>query len=47
MGILRTLLAISVLIAHSGDILGIKLYDGNTAVILFFVISGFLYAVNF
>ncbi|MDN5042681.1 acyltransferase [Aliarcobacter butzleri] len=41
MGILRTLLAISVLIAHSGSIFGIKLYDGNTAVILFFVISGF------
>lgn len=41
MGILRTLLAISVLIAHSGSIFGIRLYDGNTAVILFFVISGF------
>jgi peptidoglycan/LPS O-acetylase OafA/YrhL len=39
---MRTLLAVSVLITHSAPIFGIRLLGGDTAVICFFVISGFL-----
>jgi peptidoglycan/LPS O-acetylase OafA/YrhL len=42
MGTFRTLLAISVLITHSGPIFGVKLLNGDMAIHLFFVISGFL-----
>lgn len=42
MGTFRTLLAVSVLITHSGPIFGVKLLNGTMAVTLFFVVSGFL-----
>lgn len=45
MGILRFLLAISVVIAHSGPILGAYLVDSNVAVETFFMISGFYMAL--
>src|SRR3569623_308588 len=41
MGFLRVLLALSVLIAHSEEFLGIKLIGGRLAVETFFIISGF------
>lgn len=41
MGWLRFLLAVSVVIAHSGKVFGLRLYPGHTPVMLFFVISGF------
>lgn len=45
MGLLRLLLAISVLIAHSTPILGISLVGGRPAVESFFMISGFYMAL--
>jgi peptidoglycan/LPS O-acetylase OafA/YrhL len=42
MGLFRTLLAISVLITHSGPVFGVKLLNGDMAITLFFVVSGFL-----
>jgi peptidoglycan/LPS O-acetylase OafA/YrhL len=47
MGIIRTLLAISVLITHSQSIFGIFLLNGDLAVTLFFIISGFLISLAF
>jgi peptidoglycan/LPS O-acetylase OafA/YrhL len=41
MGIIRCLLALSVLIAHSGSIFGFKLVGSQVAVQSFFIISGF------
>ena len=45
MGSLRLLLAISVLIAHSGPISGFSLIGGIEAVEIFFIISGFYMAL--
>jgi peptidoglycan/LPS O-acetylase OafA/YrhL len=45
MGIIRLLLALSVLISHSNPLFGLKLVDGNVAVQLFFIISGFYMAM--
>lgn len=45
MGIVRVLLAISVVLAHSTAILGTTLFGGRTAVECFFVISGFYMAM--
>ncbi len=42
MGVIRALLAISVLITHSEPILGISLLNGDQAVTCFYIISGFL-----
>lgn len=42
MGSFRTLLAISVLITHSGPIFGVRLLNGDMAITLFFLVSGFL-----
>jgi peptidoglycan/LPS O-acetylase OafA/YrhL len=42
MGLFRTLLAISVLITHSGPIFGVRLLNGDMAITLFFMVSGFL-----
>jgi len=47
MGIIRTLLAISVLITHSQPIFEIFLLNGDLAVTLFFIISGFLISLAF
>lgn len=47
MGLLRLLLAISVLIAHSTPIFGITLVGGRTAVESFFMLSGFAIALTF
>ena len=41
MGVLRTLLAISVVISHTSAVLGFELIGGTKAVQLFFIISGF------
>lgn len=41
MGWLRIVLAVSVLIAHAGPVFGIRLYNGDLAVMIFYVISGF------
>lgn len=41
MGLLRFLLAVSVLIAHSGPLLGLRIAGGDVAVQIFFIISGF------
>jgi peptidoglycan/LPS O-acetylase OafA/YrhL len=41
MGILRLLLAVSVIAAHAGPILGTMMVPGNYAVETFFMISGF------
>lgn len=41
MGILRFLLALSVVLAHSGPIFGIRLVGGQIAVQAFYIISGF------
>jgi peptidoglycan/LPS O-acetylase OafA/YrhL len=45
MGILRFLLAISVVIEHSSDLFGIHLIGGQIAVQSFFIISGFYMAL--
>lgn len=45
MGIIRLLLAISVIIAHSESIFGIKMVGGTLAVQAFFIISGFYMAL--
>jgi peptidoglycan/LPS O-acetylase OafA/YrhL len=45
MGILRLLLAISVVIAHSSPIWGLKLLDAKIAVQAFYIISGFYMAM--
>jgi peptidoglycan/LPS O-acetylase OafA/YrhL len=45
MGIIRMLLTLSVLISHSNPLFGLKLVDGNIAVQLFFIISGFYMAM--
>jgi len=45
MGTIRWLLAISVLITHSGPIFGITLLNGDMAITNFFIISGFLMAL--
>jgi peptidoglycan/LPS O-acetylase OafA/YrhL len=42
MGILRALLAISVLIQHSDTVLGVRLLGGDMAVTGFYIVSGFL-----
>ncbi len=42
MGLVRLLLAISVLITHSGPIFGVTLLSGDQAVTCFYVVSGFL-----
>lgn len=47
MGLLRLLLAISVLIAHSTPILGLTLVGGRVAVESFFMLSGFAIALTF
>jgi peptidoglycan/LPS O-acetylase OafA/YrhL len=41
-GLIRTLLAISVLITHSEPIFGVRLLNGDMAVTCFYVVSGFL-----
>ncbi len=45
MGALRYLLAISVVVAHSGPIFGLDLVGGRAAVEIFFMISGFYMAL--
>lgn len=45
MGTLRLLLAVSVVLVHSGPVFGLKLVDGVTAVQAFYVISGFYMAM--
>jgi len=47
MGLLRLLLAISVLIAHSTPIFGLTLVGGRPAVESFFMLSGFAIALTF
>jgi peptidoglycan/LPS O-acetylase OafA/YrhL len=41
MGVLRTLLALSVVLSHSGPLFGIELVGGQLAVQSFYMISGF------
>ncbi len=45
MGILRILLAISVVLAHSSSIFGFSLVGGQIAVQAFYIISGFYMAL--
>lgn len=45
MGLIRILLAISVIIAHSAPVFGMSLVGGSTAVETFFIISGFYMAL--
>lgn len=45
MGIIRLLLAISVVIAHSGSLFGFNFVGGQLAVEVFFIISGFYMAL--
>lgn len=45
MGVIRTLLAVSVLITHSDPIFGITLLNGDMAITCFFIMSGFLMAL--
>jgi peptidoglycan/LPS O-acetylase OafA/YrhL len=45
MGLLRLILAISVVLAHSGTILGTRFIGGPTAVQAFYIISGFYMAL--
>ena len=45
MGTIRLLLAISVVIAHSNPFFGQRLWEGEIAVELFFIISGFYMAL--
>lgn len=42
MGLIRVLLAISVLITHSAPIFGLRFLNGDSAITCFYVISGFL-----
>lgn len=41
MGVLRTLLAVAVVVTHAGQVFGLPMLPGNYAVEVFFVISGF------
>lgn len=41
MGVIRVLLALSVVLSHGGDFWGVRLIPGATAVQTFFIISGF------
>ena len=45
MGILRLLLAISVLLAHSSSVFGVNLVGGQAAVQAFYIVSGFYMAL--
>jgi len=45
MGLIRVLLAISVLITHSEPILGMRFLNGDAAITCFYMISGFLMAL--
>jgi len=45
MGAIRLLLALSVVITHSGTVFGIALLNGDMAVTAFFIVSGFLMAL--
>jgi peptidoglycan/LPS O-acetylase OafA/YrhL len=45
MGLIRLLLAISVVLAHSDSLFGVKLWGGVMAVEMFFIISGFYMAL--
>lgn len=45
MGLIRILLAISVIIAHTESILGFNMVGGTLAVQAFFIISGFYMAL--
>lgn len=45
MGFLRFILAISVIVFHTGDLWGIKLVEGQVAVQAFYMISGFYMAL--
>lgn len=45
MGILRLILALSVVAAHSSNIFGVRLFDATQAVHIFFIISGFYMAL--
>ena len=45
MGILRIILAISVVLAHTSSIFGLNLVGGQTAVQIFYIISGFYMAL--
>ncbi|WP_379967854.1 acyltransferase family protein [Epilithonimonas sp. UC225_85] len=45
MGILRILLAISVVLAHTSSLFGVNLVGGQTAVQIFYIISGFYMAL--
>lgn len=45
MGILRLLLAISVIIAHTESVFGVRLVGGVIAVQAFYIISGFYMAM--
>ena len=45
MGLIRALLAISVILAHSESFLGLSLVGGKVAVQAFFIISGFYMAL--
>jgi len=45
MGLLRFLLAIAVILSHSGSLFGLKFVSGPTAVEAFFIISGFYIAL--
>jgi len=47
MGILRLLLALSVITAHAGPIFGLTSVGGVMAVETFFMISGFLHGTYF
>lgn len=45
MGIIRFLLALSVLVTHSAPLLGFQMLNGDQAVVCFFIVSGFLMAM--
>lgn len=45
MGVIRLLLAISVLITHASPLFGMRMLNGDMAVICFFIVSGFLMAM--
>jgi peptidoglycan/LPS O-acetylase OafA/YrhL len=45
MGVIRLLLALSVLITHSAPVFGVFLLSGDMAITAFFIISGFLMAL--
>ena len=42
MGALRLLLALSVVLSHAGGLFGFQLAGGAVAVLIFFMVSGFL-----